>query len=97
MSYLNTSNKIVPINDLISEPKPENKCKKYIFEGIGWVGSILVLCPYIIEFDRTIDFTLNTIGATGLLIVCINAKQFQSIFINTAWIIGGIYKYCIKN
>jgi hypothetical protein len=27
------------------------------------------------------------------LIVCIKSKQYQSIIINTAWIIGGIYKY----
>jgi hypothetical protein len=71
----------------------ENKFTKFILEGIGWIGSILVLCPYIIHFEITTDFILNTVGATGLLIVCIKSKQFQSIVINTAWIIGGIYKY----
>jgi hypothetical protein len=79
----------MPISTITSE----NKFTKFILEGIGWIGSILVLCPYIIHFEITTDFILNTVGATGLLIVCIKSKQFQSIVINTAWIIGGIYKY----
>jgi hypothetical protein len=39
------------------------------------------------------DFILNTLGATGLFIVCVTSKQYQSIIINAAWIVGGIYKY----
>jgi hypothetical protein len=77
----------------ISKTTSENKFIKFILEGIGWIGSILVLCPYIIHFEITTDFIMNTVGATGLLIVCIKSKQVQSIVINTAWIIGGIYKY----
>jgi hypothetical protein len=100
MSDVYASNKIVPIPEPIPEPIPdpitvtsENKCTTFILEGIGWAGSILVLCPYVVTFEKTIDFVLNTLGATGLLIVCIKSKQYQSIIINTAWIIGGIYKY----
>jgi len=97
MSNITPSNKIVPIP--IVEPRPvytepsRNKFIKFILEGIGWAGSILVLCPYIVQFEKTVDFALNTLGASGLLIVCISSKQYQSIVINTAWIIGGIYKY----
>lgn len=90
------SNQVVPISEAEPVPTPvpsENKCTKLILEGIGWAGSILVLCPYVITFEKTIDFVLNTLGATGLLVVCIKSKQYQSIIINTAWIIGGIYKY----
>jgi hypothetical protein len=101
---MSTSNKIVPIPIPIPERIPEhievpsnvtseNKCTTFILEGIGWAGSILVLCPYVVTFEKTIDFVLNTLGATGLLIVCVKSKQYQSIIINTAWIIGGIYKY----
>ena len=100
MSEVYASNKIVPIPEPIPEPIPdpitvtsENKCTTFILEGIGWAGSILVLCPYVVTLEKTIDFVLNTLGATGLLIVCIKSKQYQSIIINTAWIIGGIYKY----
>jgi hypothetical protein len=32
-------------------------------------------------------------GASGLFIVCLASKQYQSVIINAAWIIGGIYKY----
>ena len=96
MSEAYASNKIVPISEPIPDHNTvtsQNKCTTIILEGIGWVGSILVLCPYVVTFEKTIDFVLNTLGATGLLIVCIKSKQYQSIIINTAWIIGGIYKY----
>lgn len=67
--------------------------KIYITEGIGWFGSVLVLIPYVVPFNKTIDFALNTLGASGLFIVCVSSKQYQSIVINAAWIVGGIYKY----
>jgi hypothetical protein len=67
--------------------------KMYISEGVGWVGSVLVLIPYVVPFNKTTDFVLNTLGASGLFIVCVTSKQYQSIVINAAWIVGGIYKY----
>ena len=69
------------------------KYKFYVSEGVGWIGSILVLIPYVITLNKTTDFILNTLGASGLFIVCVTSKQYQSIVINAAWIIGGIYKY----
>lgn len=66
---------------------------KYISEGVGWIGSILVLIPYVAPLNKTTDFILNTLGASGLFIVCLTSKQHQSVIINAAWIIGGIYKY----
>jgi len=95
MSHTYASNQIVPIPTPVSTVtvRTQNKWAKMILEGIGWAGSILVLCPYVVHFEKTTDFVLNTLGATGLLVVCITSKQYQSIIINTAWIIGGIYKY----
>jgi hypothetical protein len=69
------------------------KCKLYAINGIGWIGSGLVLIPYVFPLHKTTDFILNTLGASGLLIVCLSSKQYQSVAINAAWIIGGIYKY----
>ena len=71
-------NKIIPIQEPIpvSTVRTENKLTKFILEGLGWTGSILVLCPYVVTFERDIDFILNTLGATGLLIVCIKSKQY---------------------
>ena len=66
---------------------------KYISEGVGWIGSVLVLIPYVAPLNKTADFILNTLGASGLFIVCLTSKQYQSVIINAAWIIGGIYKY----
>lgn len=69
------------------------KYKMYATEGIGWIGSILVLIPYVVPLHKTTDFVLNTLGASGLFIVCVTSKQYQSVIINAAWIVGGIYKY----
>lgn len=66
---------------------------KYVSEGVGWIGSILVLIPYVVPLNKTVDFILNTLGASGLFVVCVASKQYQSIIINAAWIVGGIYKY----
>ena len=95
------NNKIVPLTDnyvveipaAASALPSENKLITYLLEGIGWSGSILVLIPYIVAFEKSVDFALNTAGASGLLIICIKTRQFQSIVINAAWIIGGIFKY----
>ena len=70
-----------------------DKSIKYISEGVGWIGSVLVLIPYGTPLNKTTDFILNTLGASGLFIVCLTSKQHQSVIINAAWIIGGIYKY----
>ena len=69
------------------------KYKMYVIEGVGWIGSVAVLIPYVVPFTKTIDFALNTLGASGLFVVCLASKQYQSVVINAAWIVGGIYKY----
>ena len=85
----------IPANDAGAGAASENRFITYLLEGIGWSGSILVLIPYIVTFEKSVDFALNTAGASGLLIICIKTRQFQSIAINAAWLIGGIYKYFV--
>jgi hypothetical protein len=83
-------------NSVETNESSNNTCHssiKYISEGVGWIGSVLVLIPYVTPLNKTTDFILNTLGASGLFIVCLTSKQHQSIIINAAWIIGGIYKY----
>lgn len=70
-----------------------SKWKLYLSEGVGWIGSVLVLVPYVIPLDKKVDFVLNTLGASGLFIVCLTSRQYQSVIINAAWVIGGFYKY----
>ena len=72
---------------------PRTKCTVYLSEGVGWIGSVLVLIPYVTPLDKTVDFVLNTLGASGLFIVCLTSRQYQSVIINAAWVIGGFYKY----
>ena len=98
-----TNNYVVEIPENVSvsasasaaTPHIENRLITYLLEGVGWSGSILVLIPYIVAFEKSVDFALNTAGATGLLIICIKTRQFQSIVINAAWVVGGIYKYFV--
>ena len=70
-----------------------SKWKLYLSEGVGWIGSVLVLVPYVIPLDKKVDFVLNTLGASGLFIVCLTSRQYQSVIINAAWVVGGFYKY----
>jgi hypothetical protein len=32
------------------------KYKMYFIEGVGWIGSVVVLIPYVFPFTKTIDF-----------------------------------------
>jgi len=80
----------IPVHNMMNRYQ---KCKLYAINGVGWIGSVLVLIPYVVPLDKTTDFVLNTLGASGLFIVCLASKQYQSVAINAAWIVGGIYKY----
>lgn len=80
-------------SDVSTDTLSITKCKRYLSEGVGWIGSVLVLIPYVTPLDKTVDFVLNTLGASGLFIVCLTSKQYQSVIINAAWVIGGFYKY----
>jgi len=80
----------IPVHNMMNRYQ---KCKLYAINGVGWFGSVLVLIPYVVPLDKTTDFVLNTLGASGLFIVCLASKQYQSVAINAAWIVGGIYKY----
>jgi len=44
---------MININNADNADNADNnivKCKMYILEGVGWVGSILVLIPYVVHF-----------------------------------------------
>ena len=89
---------IIDISGSLSAEEPRQsksfeKCKTYAIEGIAWVGSGLILTAYIYPLDLETDFIFNLIGAASLLGVCMKKKAFQPMVLNTAWIIGGFYKY----
>ena len=83
---------IDPSNSIPNRPS-EHKCKTIIIEGVAWFGSGLVLTAYIFPLNNELDLVFNVIGAASLLGVCIKKKAFQPTLLNTAWIIGGLYKY----
>lgn len=91
---------IVP-NDSLSDreiqEEEENKCQKYTSESVAWIGSVLILTAYIGSLERTTNFIFNTVGATGVLIICVKKRAFQPILLNTAWIIGSCYKYIMHD
>jgi hypothetical protein len=89
----NLENNNLENNNLENRANANAKYKMYLIEGVGWIGSVAVLIPYVVPFTKTIDFALNTLGASGLFVVCVASKQYQSVVINAAWIVGGIYKY----
>jgi hypothetical protein len=90
---------IVPNDSLPTrESQPEeNKYQKYIIEGLAWTGSVLILTAYVSSLERTTDFLFNTLGAAGVIVVCIKKRAFQPIVLNAAWIIGGCYKYFLTS
>jgi hypothetical protein len=89
---------IVPIDPLpTGESPPENKFQKYTIEVLGWVGSVLILTAYVSSLERTTAFLFNTLGAAGVLIVCVKKRVFQPIVVNAAWMIGGCYKYFLTD
>ena len=67
------------------------KCKSYVYETIGWTGSILVFLAYLNFLDEETNFYLNIFGPLGIVIVCIPKKTYQPIIVNSAWIIGAFY------
>jgi hypothetical protein len=91
---------IIATNDSLSareSPLEEKTYKIYIIEGVAWTGSALILTAYIGSLERTTDFLFNTLGAAGVLGVCIKKRAFQPIVLNAAWIIGGCYKYFLTD
>ena len=89
---------ITPNDSLPTRESPkENKYQKYIIEGVAWFGSGLILTAYISSLERTTDFIFNTLGAAGVLVVCVKKEAFQPIVLNAAWIIGGCYKYFLTD
>ena len=91
-----TPNDSLPTRESQPEPR-ENKYQKYIIEGLAWTGSGLILTAYVNSLERTTDFLFNTLGAAGVLVVCIKKQAFQPIVLNAAWIIGGCYKYFLTS
>lgn len=90
---------IEPNDSLLDRESPlaETKYKKYIIEGVAWFGSALILTAYIGSLERTTYLLFNTLGAAGVLGVCIKKQAIQPIVLNTAWIIGSCYKYFLTD
>ena len=78
---------------LASEETCKTKCVGRTIEGIGWIGSGLVLSAYFLDLNKDSDFLLNTLGSGALIGVCYKKRGYQPLVINGLWVIVGIYKY----
>ena len=76
------------------------KLDKYYERGsemIGWIGSSFILTAYVGSFDDMAEFWLNIVGSIGLLVICWRKRAYQPVFLNSAWIVGSIYKFKTKH
>lgn len=70
--------------------------RKNIIEGVGWIGSAMVLSAYIIPFNEEVDAIFNVLGSAGLATIAFYKKAYPPVMVNTIWILGAIVKYIFK-
>lgn len=67
-----------------------------IAETAGWIGAIALLSGYLsisnhlLTSNDPLYHLLNLIGASGLIVIALTKKLYQSILINTVWMIVAI-------
>jgi hypothetical protein len=74
------------------------KRHKLKVEVLGWIGSILILIPYMFSerLDNITDAVMNVSGASAVLVSCIPKKAWQPIILNSVWIITTIYNFSLQ-
>jgi hypothetical protein len=69
----------------------------FILDLLGWISLILILLAYfLISFGKVTHSSnlypiLNMFGSMGLLVVTIQQKAWQSVFLNVFWILIAIF------
>lgn len=67
-----------------------------IAEIAGWIGAVALLSGYLLISNHIITSNepayhlLNLIGACGLIVIALTKKLYQSILINTVWLMVAI-------
>ena len=84
-NLMSTNETIVDISDNFTK----------FFEICAWIGSIMILLDFIVEFKPLYALLINAIGPIPIVLVCIKKRAFQPMFLNICWIIGGIIKFFI--
>jgi len=74
------------------DPIEGKKCR-YLWEAIGWSGSVFVLTAYLVTMNPELYVILNCVGATGVGAICFVKKAYQSAVVNCIWVIGGVIRY----
>jgi len=74
------------------------KRHKLKVEILGWIGSVLILIPYMFSerLGNITDTVMNVSGASAVLVSCIPKKAWQSIILNSVWIITTIYNFSLQ-
>jgi len=73
-------------NIISTEETCKTRCINYTIEGIGWIGSSLVLSAYFLDLNKDNDFLLNTLGSGALIGVCYKKRVYQPLIINSLWV-----------
>lgn len=67
-----------------------------IAEVAGWVGAVSLLAGYLLISNHVITSTdivyhlLNLMGACGLIVIALTKKLYQSILVNTVWMVVAV-------
>jgi hypothetical protein len=70
---------------------------RVVFDGLGWIGAVVVLVPYaLVSTGRlagtTSTFrTLNIVGGLLLLVDAWYHLNYPSVAVNALWIVIGLY------
>lgn len=70
---------------------------RVVFDGLGWIGAVVVLVPYaLVSTGRlagtTSTFrTLNIVGGLLLMVDAWYHANFPSVAVNALWIVIGLY------
>lgn len=74
----------------------KSNLKRVIIEIFGWYGAVAIVFAYVLVSFSVLEPTsitfqlLNVSGSLGIIIVSLSKKVFQSVTLNTIWLVVGI-------
>jgi len=72
--------------------KDKNKTLNLSIDIFGWIGAVLVVIAYalssfsMLQPSSIIYQLMNLVGATGILIVSVKNRNYQTVLTNAVWL-----------